>query len=90
MIDEVTLTREQVRRIDRLAIESYGLSGLVLMENAGRSVTDVVLENAPEHSLVVILCGGGNNGGDGYVVARHLANAGRNVATSRNERSFRT
>jgi NAD(P)H-hydrate epimerase len=79
MNNAVALTREQVRRIDRLAIESYGMTGLVLMENAGRAVTDVVLDAAPEHSLVVILCGGGNNGGDGYVVARHLGNAGRKV-----------
>ncbi len=80
MSDSVVLTREQVRRLDRLAIEEYGIPGVVLMENAGRSVAEVVLQACPPDGLVVILCGGGNNGGDGYVVARHLANAGRRVA----------
>jgi NAD(P)H-hydrate epimerase len=69
----LVLTREQVRRVDQVAIERYGMSGLVLMENAGRGVVDVLLEVDRDPGRVVILCGKGNNGGDGFVIARHLA-----------------
>lgn len=65
------LTREQSRQVDRRAMEVYGFSGLVLMENAGRGVVDR-LENLGIDGLVVICCGRGNNGGDGFVIARHL------------------
>src|SRR4051794_36002562 len=65
------LTREQCREIDRRAIEDYGMSGLVLMENAGRGCVDV-LERLGISGPVVILCGKGNNAGDGFVIARHL------------------
>ncbi len=65
------LTREQSREIDRRAIEEYGLSSLVLMENAGRGCVDV-LEWLGIDGLVVVLCGKGNNAGDGFVIARHL------------------
>ena len=85
-----TLTREQVRRIDRLAIETLGIPGIVLMENAGRSVAEEVLRMFRAFALetrksntrrlaCAVLCGGGNNGGDGYVIARHLYNAGARV-----------
>jgi NAD(P)H-hydrate epimerase len=66
------LTRDQCREIDRRAIEDYGMSGLVLMENAGRGCVDV-LERLGINGPVVILCGKGNNAGDGFVIARHLA-----------------
>ena len=73
------LTREQVRAVDARAIDDYGLPGIVLMENAGRNAALLL------HSLaagaagdgplrVVIACGRGNNGGDGFVIARHLEN----------------
>ena len=65
------LTREQVRSIDRKAIEDYGMSGLVLMENAGRGCADKLCELGIRGN-VVIVCGKGNNGGDGFVIARHL------------------
>jgi hydroxyethylthiazole kinase-like uncharacterized protein yjeF len=65
------LTRQQCREIDRRAIEDYGMSGLVLMENAGRGCVDV-LERLGINGPVVILCGKGNNAGDGFVIARHL------------------
>jgi NAD(P)H-hydrate epimerase len=65
------LTREQCRQIDRIAIEEYGISGLVLMENAGRGCVDV-LERLGIDGPIVVLCGKGNNAGDGFVIARHL------------------
>jgi NAD(P)H-hydrate epimerase len=65
------LDRLQVREIDQRAIREYGMSSLVLMENAGRGCADV-LERLGVGGLVVIACGRGNNGGDGHVVARHL------------------
>ena len=65
------LTRDESRQVDRRASEVYGLSGLVLMENAGRGVVDR-LETLGIRGTVVICCGRGNNGGDGFVIARHL------------------
>lgn len=73
------LTREQIRELDRIAIEEYGLPGVVLMENAGRNAAEVIRQRAlpaADGGRAAILCGGGNNGGDGFVIARHLANAG--------------
>ena len=66
-----TLTRNQVRQVDELAIRRYGISGLVLMENAGRGVADTLCEIGID-GPVVICCGKGNNAGDGFVIARHL------------------
>jgi len=109
------LSRDQLRRVDRLAIEQFGIPGIVLMENAGRAVAEETLKllrsestpclpgsaspsgpfrpfsswpgEVPPHPgsgetsavTAVLLCGGGNNGGDGYVAARHLHNAGVRV-----------
>ncbi len=67
------LTREQVRGLDRRAIEEYGVSGVVLMENAGRGAAELLL-SLGVHGPVAVCCGKGNNGGDGFVIARHLAN----------------
>jgi NAD(P)H-hydrate epimerase len=75
------LTRAQVREIDRLSIERYHIPGVVLMENAARAVTDAasnMLLGVKEAS-VLIVCGGGNNGGDGFAVARHLHNRGVDI-----------
>ena len=66
--------------MDRIALERFGLSGLVLMENAGLNAALALLEAGPLRGEVCILCGGGNNGGDGYVVARQLASRGVAVA----------
>ena len=74
----MNLSREQVRQVDRRAIDDYGMSGLVLMENAGRGVAETMLTIGVD-GLVVVCCGKGNNGGDGFVVARHLDNRGRPV-----------
>ncbi|MCE5266579.1 MAG: NAD(P)H-hydrate epimerase [Planctomycetaceae bacterium] len=65
------LTRAQSRHVDRLAVEQYGFHGLVLMENAGRGVADILC-GLGIAGPVVICCGKGNNAGDGFVVARHL------------------
>ncbi len=116
-----TLTRQQVRQVDRLAIEALGIPGVVLMENAGRNATRVILDLirnnlglyqsrsglrgpvrprqgnlgrfcdsdaansypmgiTPDSARVVVLAGSGNNGGDGYVIARHLHNQAVGVA----------
>ncbi len=68
------LTADQMREIDRLTIEERGVPGLVLMENAGLRVREFLAEKySPLNAQrIVILCGKGNNGGDGLVVARHL------------------
>jgi NAD(P)H-hydrate epimerase len=68
---ELSLSRDQCREVDRRAIQEYGMSGLVLMENAGRGCADVLCELGVR-GRIVILCGKGNNGGDGFVLARHL------------------
>lgn len=70
------LTRAEVREVDRRAIEDLGLPGLVLMENAGRGLTEVVAR-VLGRGVAAVVCGKGNNGGDGLVLARHLALLGR-------------
>ena len=72
------LSRDQVRRVDQVAIEQYDIPGIVLMENAGRGAAEILHHVAPP-GAVAILCGGGNNAGDGYVIARHLQLLGREV-----------
>jgi len=69
----ITVTRDQMRAMDRVAIEEYGVPGVVLMENAGRACLEETLAlRGREEGPVLILAGRGNNGGDGFVVARHL------------------
>jgi NAD(P)H-hydrate epimerase len=72
------LTAAQMQRIDRLTTERYGVPSLTLMENAGGGVVEFLAERfAPlERQHIVILCGRGNNGGDGLVVARMLRERG--------------
>ena len=78
---EKSLTREEMRELDRKTIEEYKIPGIILMENAGRNVAEEVIKmiNKPEEVKVAVLCGKGNNGGDGFVVARHLHNHGISV-----------
>lgn len=78
-MENVRLNRQQSREIDRIAIEEYGLPGIVLMENAGRGTAEWLIELGIA-GPVVICCGKGNNGGDGFVIARHLANRGYAVS----------
>jgi NAD(P)H-hydrate epimerase len=61
-----------MREADRLTTDEIGLPGVVLMENAGAAVSRAILERYGEARRIVVLCGKGNNGGDGFVVARHL------------------
>ncbi len=74
-------TAEQMRRIDETAMGKDGIPGVVLMENAGRQVVAAVREllATQARARVVVICGKGNNGGDGLVAARHLLNHGTDV-----------
>ncbi len=68
------LTREQARELDRRTTEEIGLPGVVLMENAGRNIAELLC-SLRARGAVTVCCGPGNNGGDGFVIARHLDNA---------------
>lgn len=70
------MTRNEVRAFDAWAINELGIAGVVLMENAGRSCAELVKKELAgiDGSKVCIFCGTGNNGGDGFVIARHLLN----------------
>ncbi len=76
------LGRDEIREIDRKAIEEYEIPGIVLMENAGRNVVEEVMKMLPgaDKARVAVFCGKGNNGGDGFVIARHLYNRGVDVS----------
>lgn len=96
-----TVTAQQMKKIDRMAIEGYGIPGIVLMENAGIRATEIALQMlAPENKdevspdmsdlkNIVVFCGKGNNGGDGFVISRHLLNKGFRIrvylAANKNE-----
>lgn len=67
-----------MRQFDRYASEVGKLPSLLLMENAGRGATEAIVRHFPERSYVVV-CGSGNNGGDGFVVARRMLTLGRDV-----------
>ena len=70
------LTADEMREVDRRAIEELGIPGMVLMENAAIGVVDALAETYPQAETVAILCGPGNNGGDGLAVARLLDGRG--------------
>ena len=72
-------TAAQVRELDRIAIESGGIPGYQLMCRAGQALVDCIARTWPAASRICVLCGPGNNGGDGYVVARLLRAAGTDV-----------
>jgi NAD(P)H-hydrate epimerase len=66
------LTAKQMREADRYTIDEIGLPGVVLMENAGAAVAEVIRDRYPDAQRMVVFCGKGNNGGDGLVAARRL------------------
>ena len=72
------VTAEEMQAMDRQTIETFGLPGRVLMENAGRGATRIFLQQFSdlERKRVGVLAGSGNNGGDGFVIARYLTQAG--------------
>ncbi len=69
----------EMREIDRLSTERFSVPSLTLMENAGTAVADFVCEEYPAAHRIGVICGKGNNGGDGFVAARKLREAGREV-----------
>ncbi len=72
----IRLDTEQMKRLDKKAQDEYGIPGLILMENAGLRASEIAykLLKKRKKKSVFIFCGPGNNGGDGFVVARHLLN----------------
>lgn len=75
------VTASEIQQMDRQTIESFGIPGRVLMENAGRGATRVIVYQFDDiiHKTVGVLAGRGNNGGDGFVIARYLAQKGSDV-----------
>jgi NAD(P)H-hydrate epimerase len=69
----------EMREIDRATSASFGVPSLMLMENAGEAVALFVISRFPHAKRITVVCGKGNNGGDGFVVARKLHDAGREV-----------
>lgn len=63
---------ERIRAVDRIAIEDFAMPSTILMENAGRGAADWIIAQVPSIVRTSVLCGVGNNGGDGLVIARHL------------------
>jgi hydroxyethylthiazole kinase-like uncharacterized protein yjeF len=78
------LTAAEMKEVDRLTAERYGIPSLALMENAGYSVAEFIRGRFPhlDRRRIVVLCGGGNNGGDGFVTARHLREMGAKPVVS--------
>jgi NAD(P)H-hydrate epimerase len=73
------LDNDGMREADRHTIEGLGVPGMVLMENAATGVVDAIREVFPDARRILVLCGPGNNGGDGFAAARHLHNGGLDV-----------
>jgi ADP-dependent NAD(P)H-hydrate dehydratase / NAD(P)H-hydrate epimerase len=74
------LTAEEMRAADRATTEQFGTSSIVLMRHAGQAVARFIEREYPTHRRITVVCGKGNNGGDGFVTARALAAAGRDVS----------
>ncbi len=82
-------TKQVSREIDRRTIEEFGIPGVVLMENAGRAVASAILAEYPSAEKMAVICGAGNNAGDGFVIARHLISSGKAVSIHIAERKER-
>jgi NAD(P)H-hydrate epimerase len=82
----ILVTAGEMQEMDRQTIENYAIAGLELMENAGRGATRVLLDQFGDHvkAGVGIICGKGNNGGDGFVIARYLAEKGIRLSAGQN------
>lgn len=72
-------TAVEMRTVDRLTVDEIGIPAAVLMERAGLGAAAEILRWFPDQRRIAVICGAGNNGGDGFVVARHLAATGRDV-----------
>ena len=76
----LSFSRDALRAIDRDAVDTFGIPSIVLMENAARGAATLIHDRCNEQAVeITIVCGGGNNGGDGYGVARHLLNLGHGI-----------
>ncbi len=75
MNKKIILSREEARALEDRAIHEFEIPSIILMENAGRNAADYLLSHHPRGEIV-ICCGKGNNGGDGFVIARHLDDHG--------------
>src|SRR5713226_4353989 len=73
------VTAAEMREVDRLTSERFGIPALTLMENAGTAVAEFVMTRYPSAKRIGVVCGKGNNGGDGFVAARKLHEAGKQV-----------
>jgi hydroxyethylthiazole kinase-like uncharacterized protein yjeF len=73
------VTAAEMREIDRATSERFGVPSLTLMENAGTAVAEFMVSRYPAAKRIAVICGKGNNGGDGFVAARKLHGAGREV-----------
>src|SRR4051812_27174348 len=73
------VTAAEMREIDRRTVEEVGIASLTLMENAGAAVAEFCVAQYPAATRIGVICGKGNNGGDGLVAARKLHEAGREV-----------
>ncbi|MBI5574237.1 MAG: NAD(P)H-hydrate epimerase [Elusimicrobia bacterium] len=67
------ISADEARILDKIAVEKFSIPSIVLMENAGKNTAEIILKKFHPRQ-VAIFCGGGNNGGDGFVIARHLFN----------------
>ena len=76
------VTADEMREIDRVTSQRFGVPSLTLMENAGTAVAEFVLSRYPSAKRIAVICGKGNNGGDGFVAARKLHESGKEVGVA--------
>src|SRR5271154_5473189 len=74
------LTADEMRAADSATVEQFGIASIHLMRHAGQAVARFVVREYSDHRRITVLCGKGNNGGDGFVAARALAASGRAVS----------